>query len=440
MDRFWEQPYGLKFAVGIEDTFIPQTSPGRRTLDEYELTGHYENWREDLNLAASTGAAMIRYGIPWYRVNPAPDVWDWSWTDRVFDRLLSLGLTPIADLMHYGCPLWLLDEFANPDYPGRVAEYAARVVERYGEQIRFYTPMNEPLLNAMYCGEDGRWPPALTGDRGFVTLIRQLTRGIVRTQRTIEYSAPDPVFVHVEATFRYVGGHAERIRFLEERNWLVYDLLFGRVGEDHPLYAYVATNGFSDEDFAYFQECKSEPDILGLNYYPHLTTTEFLPDGGSRKVWSGVAGLEELMRGFHARYGKPVFLTETSVSGSEEDRIGWLGDSIALVHRLRAEGLPIVGYTWWPLFSLVDWAYREEESPAENYLRHMGIYDLEPDGEGGFLRIETPVVREFQAAAQSNGRIKALNKERATKDDGRYMIFYAFDDKEVEETEEDEVN
>ncbi|MGH3089739.1 MAG: family 1 glycosylhydrolase, partial [Rubrobacteraceae bacterium] len=255
MDRFWEQSYGLKFAVGIEDTFIPQTSPGRRALDEYELTGHYERWREDLELAAATGAAMIRYGVPWYRVNPAQDKWDWSWTDRVFEHLFSLGLIPIVDLMHYGCPLWLHREFANPDYPKRVAEYAARFAERY-EHVRFYTPMNEPLLNAMYCGEDGRWPPYLTGDKGFVTLVRQLARGIVETQRTIKDVALDPVFVHVEATFRYVGGpaHSEYIRFLEERNWLVYDLLFGRVEDGHSLHGYLATNGFPEADFGYFRE------------------------------------------------------------------------------------------------------------------------------------------------------------------------------------------
>jgi beta-glucosidase len=395
---FWEKPYGLKVAVGIEDTFVPQAPPGLRSLDEYELTGHYDRWREDLDLAASTGAEMIRYGIPWYRVTPAPDRWNWSWTDLVLDRLLSLGLTPIVDLMHYGCPLWLQREFVNPDYPRRVAEYAAR----YDEMLRFYTPMNEPLLNAMYCGEDGRWPPALTGDEGFVTLVKQLTRGIVSTQVAVRETVKDPIFVHVEATFRYAGGpeHAERISLLERRRWLVYDLLFGRVGEVHPLYDYLEENGFSEGDFAYFREHRAEPDILGINYYPHMTTTEFLPDGRRRSVWSGTECIEEFIRAFHARYDKPIFWTETSVSGPVEDRLRWLEDSLGLVHRLRSEGLPLVGYTWWPLFSLLDWAYREGEKPAENYLWHMGIYDLKPDGRGGFLRIETPVVKAFRAATE----------------------------------------
>jgi beta-glucosidase len=400
MDRFWESPYGLKFAVGIEDTFVPQASPGLRPLDEYELTSHYDRWREDLDLAASTGASMIRYGIPWYRVNPAPDEWDWSWTDRVIEHLLSLELVPIVDLMHYGCPLWLEREFANLDYPRRVAEYAARFAARYGESVCFYTPMNEPLLNAMYCGEDGRWPPALTGDEGFVFLTNQLVRGIVQTQRAVADAVGDPTFVHVEATFRYLGGpwHAERIRFLRQRTWLIYDLLFGRVDGDHPLYDYLSNNGFSDEDFAFFREHVTEPDIVGINYYPHMSTTEFLRDGGRRNAWSGAGGMEELARDFHARYGKPIFWTETSVPGTVEARVRWLEDSLALVHRLRSEGLPLVGYTWWPLFSLLDWAYREGEKPPEAYLWHMGMYDLEPDGSGGFIRTETHVVGAFRTA------------------------------------------
>jgi beta-glucosidase len=73
---------------------------------------------------------------------------------------------------------------------------------------------------------------------------------------------------------------------------------------------------------------------------------------------------------------------------------------LGLVHCLCSEGLPLVGYTWWPLFSLLDWAYREGDKPAREYLWHKGVYDLEPDGNGGFLRIETPVVGASRTATE----------------------------------------
>ena len=60
------------------------------------------------------------------------------------------GLTPIIDLMHYGTPLWLDNHFVNASYPRRVAEYAARFAERYGSLVRYYTPLNEPAVTAAY--------------------------------------------------------------------------------------------------------------------------------------------------------------------------------------------------------------------------------------------------------------------------------------------------
>ena len=56
------------WATGIEDTFVPQTRPGHRALDEYQLMGHYEHWREDLTLGRELDVSAIRWGVPWYRV------------------------------------------------------------------------------------------------------------------------------------------------------------------------------------------------------------------------------------------------------------------------------------------------------------------------------------------------------------------------------------
>ena len=166
------------WAVGIEDTFVPQTCPGHRALDEYELVGHYDHWREDLALAGQVGAQAIRWGIPWYRVEPVRGVFDWSWTDQVIPYLVEeLEITPIIDLMHYGCPFWLEREFDNDQYPQAVASYAAAFAQRYHSLIHWYTPLNEAFVNALLCGKRGSWPPYLRGDHGFVRIMLQLCAG-----------------------------------------------------------------------------------------------------------------------------------------------------------------------------------------------------------------------------------------------------------------------
>src|SRR3954451_11759634 len=84
--------------TGIEDTFITAPWPKTgRTLDEYELTGHYEKWREDLDLMASLGVKAARYGIPWHRIEPARGQWDFSFADQTLNHLLELGIEPIVD-------------------------------------------------------------------------------------------------------------------------------------------------------------------------------------------------------------------------------------------------------------------------------------------------------------------------------------------------------
>src|SRR5205085_8168088 len=84
------------WATGIEDTFITDPWPATgRTLDEYELTQHYDCWQHDIDLIAELGVRTARYGIPWHRVNPAPGRFNWDWPDRTLDRLLSHGIRPI---------------------------------------------------------------------------------------------------------------------------------------------------------------------------------------------------------------------------------------------------------------------------------------------------------------------------------------------------------
>ena len=68
-----------------------------------------------------------------------------------------------------------------------------------------HPPLNEPVVNAEWCGENAKWPPYLSGHDGFVKVTMQLARGMVRTQREIAAVHPAAVFVHVDAGFLYRG-------------------------------------------------------------------------------------------------------------------------------------------------------------------------------------------------------------------------------------------
>ena len=410
MSAGWHRDGALHFALGIEDTFVPQEREGERAIDEYELTEHYKHWHADLGLATEAGAELLRWGVPWYRINPAQGQWDWSWLDRVMDRFGELGLRPIVDLMHYGTPLWLEGQFGNPDYPQHVAEYSICVAERYSASVTDYTPVNEPMIHALFSGNYGYWPPYLTGDEGLVTMVGALAKGIVLAQQGMAEALGDrAVFVHVDAGFRYEGDVTGEHRALVDRKrhetFLVEDLVTGRVGEQHPLRDHLVRHGLADLDW--FEGNAVQPDVMGVNYYPRHSTELF--EEGVHHLGGfadprptrddGAAGLEEVLVAYE-RYGAPVMLTETCVTGSVAERLAWLDESVDTVLRMRAGGHPIVGYTWWPVFDMYEWTWRHSTAPRSDHLLTMGLWDL-VESDGDLLRRKNPVADRFREHATS---------------------------------------
>jgi beta-glucosidase len=403
----WHDDGRLHFALGIENTFVPQESPGERAIDEYELTEHYTRYADDLALARGTGVRLLRWGIPWHRVNPAPG--EWAWVDAVVARFAELQLEPIVDLLHYGTPLWLGGQFANPDFPRHFAEFAGRAAERYGEVATSYTPVNEPMIHAQFCGQYGYWPPYLRGRHGLLQLAANLADASARAQRRIgDVLGERAVFVHVDAGFRYVGDvdapeHAERVSAMLHERYLVEDLLTGRVGTEHPLHADLVDAGVDPSRLEALQREPTPPTIMGVNYYPLHSTEVFetgVHHGGGfadpRPTRDdGVEGLREVLTAYEDRYQVPVMLTETCITAPVAERIAWLEASVAEVRSLRAQGRRIVGHTWWPLFDMYEWTYRHSTHPRREHLLTMGLYDL-VESPGGLLRVRTPVADAFQ--------------------------------------------
>jgi beta-glucosidase/6-phospho-beta-glucosidase/beta-galactosidase len=373
----------FSFCTGIEDTFIAEPHPVTgRSLDEYHLTRHYDRWREDIALASDIGVDSLRWGIPWHLVNPAPGTWDWSWTDAVIEHIVQdRGLELVLDLMHYGCPRWLTTAFADPAYPDLVGEYAERALERYAEFVRSATPFNEPYTAAEWCGKKGDWPPCLNGEAGFYQVMIPVVKGMLTTMKVLEARGIECVQVEVASAAVAGDGVDEEEAELETlRQFVSWDLLFGRVDASHPLFGRMLAAGISGEDLDEIRSARPRIDLVGVNYYPQWSVQRLsrAPDGAllTSDHAGGAAWLERLCRRI-AGYGRPIAITETSVRGSAEDKIRWMRDSLDSARRLRTEGIDIRGYTWFPALEMVDWKYRTGTGSFSDYRLDLGFWDLD---------------------------------------------------------------
>jgi beta-glucosidase/6-phospho-beta-glucosidase/beta-galactosidase len=391
------------WAGGIEDTFIPQGRPGLRPLEEYELTQHYEQWRGDLDRAASLGITALRWGVPWYRVEPELGVFDWEWIDQVLDYMVrELRIEPIVDLMHYGTPVWLDGSFGAPDYPERVAIYSRAFAERYRELVRYYTPLNEPTVNADMCGRRGIWPPYLTGEAGYTRVLLALARGIQLSARAIRAADPDAVLVAVEAMGwrRPESSQAQAAATRRDlHDLLAWDLVRGAVDAAHPLYDELLANGASKADLATLRADATEQDLFGVNFYPWSACSLALDQDGNaitRPVPRDGRLLADVLRRCHAHTSLPLIVTETSANEDIAGRTAWMDETIAAVREVRAEGLPVVGYTWFPLITMIDWAYRISKLPVADHLLHLGLWESHFDERGVLVREATPLVERYR--------------------------------------------
>lgn len=397
------------WCVGIEDTALgTPLRDGGRSLDEYELTGHYERWRKDLELVAGLGCNALRYGIPWYRVNPAPERWDWQWIDDTLNHAAgNLGLKVIADLVHYGTPTWLSGSFTDERYPDAVAEYSAQFAARYAGLVDEITPVNEPLVTASFCGRRAVWPPYESGDSGWARVVVGVADGLQRAVAAIRSANPAARIAHVEAASLSRTDDPslqDHVEALSLRKFLPTDLLVGDVRAEHPMHGWLVEHGITVNTLDRLQRCGVRPDTIGVNYYPTLSGRQLVRhEGGVVELASptGAAGLATVLTEYHRRYGLPVWLSETALDGTPDEHIAWLRDSVRAVEELCTDGVPVVGHTWWPLFDFVDWAWasggrsveefylrsadgtiRAVEPPStsddvRDYLRRMGLYRLD---------------------------------------------------------------
>jgi beta-glucosidase len=212
-----------------------------------------------------------------------------------------------------------------------------------------------------------------------VTALKHIVKANVLAMGGILDQRPDAIFVQSESSEYYHADNPSAIKpaeIMNSRRFLSLDLNYGRrINSD--MYEFLLDNGMTRDEYHFF--LKHSPlrhhCIMGNDYY--VTNEHRVSADGMTRPSGEVFGYDEITRQYYDRYRLPVMHTETNlVEGPRGDEaVDWLWKQWANVLRVRNNGVPIVGFTWYSLTDQVDWdtALREDNGRVNP----LGLYDLD---------------------------------------------------------------
>jgi dTDP-4-dehydrorhamnose reductase len=363
---------GVEIWGGIECTI-------NRVRDEYydqsEYSGHYKRGTDDIDLVASLGIKTLRYPVLWERHCPTEgQSIDWSFTEESLNRLKEVNIAPVAGLVHHGSgPEYV--NFFDGSFENGLAAYAHEVATKF-PWLEYYTPVNEPLTTARFCGLYGHWYPHGKSDYTFYKVLISECKATVMAMAAIRKVNPVAKLVQTEDLGKCYSTPllAYQRDFENLRRWISYDLLCGKVNEGHPMWSWLIKAGIQPEEILYFQDHSCVPYIAGFNYY--ITSERYLDEdlskypeqyhgGNYRHQYADIEtvkvqlsepnGPEQLLREAWDHLQLPMAITECHLHSTREDQMRWFHTMWRTVNKVKEDGVDIRAITAWAIFGLYGW-------------------------------------------------------------------------------------
>ncbi len=112
----------------------------------------YHHYSDDLKLMQSLGIKNFRFSIAWARILPnghgIVNLKGVDFYNRLINHCLELGITPWITLYHWDLPLELEKKggWTNRDVVGWFTEYVAVCIKHFGDRVKNWMVLNEPLV------------------------------------------------------------------------------------------------------------------------------------------------------------------------------------------------------------------------------------------------------------------------------------------------------
>ena len=163
---------------------------------------HWHRWPDDLRLCAELGFGAYRFSLEWSRIEPEEGRFsdeDLAHYAEVIAALRERGMEPVVTLYHYTLPRWLARKggWECGTVEDHFERYVDRVVEAYGDRVRWWLTMNEPAVHVFKSYVIGQWPPGKQDYPAALASLRSQAEAIYLAGLFLAVGAVDKTEAHL---------------------------------------------------------------------------------------------------------------------------------------------------------------------------------------------------------------------------------------------------
>ena len=304
----------------------------------------WNRWRDDVALCAELGLDNYRFSIEWSRIEPEDGEWSTAAVDRYrrqCEACLEAGIDPVVTFHHFTTPRWLADRggWLEPGTADRFAEFCSRAAAALGDVMSRACTINEPHAVSAMGYVLGMFPPGVSDESQFLRVNEVFVDAHRKAVDAIRAAATGvPVGLALSMTdYQAVdGGEAQLTQMRADME----DVFLAATAGDDFLGVQTYTRMRVGPSGTMRPEKGVELLALGYEYWPEALGATI------RRAWDVTGGKV------------PILVTENGICTEDDDqRVRYVRTALEGVLDCLAEGIDVLGYTYWSLMDNFEWTF-----------------------------------------------------------------------------------
>ncbi|XP_062105138.1 beta-glucosidase 42 [Humulus lupulus] len=373
----------------------------------------YHKYKEDVELISQLGFQAYRFSISWSRIFPdglgtKVNEEGIAYYNNLINALLERGIQPYVTLYHWDLPLHLQEimlGWLNKDIAKYFAIYAETCFENFGDRVKNWFTINEPLQTAVngHCVgvfAPGRYEQASTEPylashhqllahaaaySVYQSKFKEKQGGKVGLVVDCEWSEPNSDKIEDQT------AAARRLDF--QIGWYLHPIFYGdypesmreKIGEQLPKFTeeeknllrnsvdYIGLNHYTTRLISHAKDSSAESDYYGAQEMERIVEWEGGETIGEKAAseWLYVVpwGIRKVINYVVKTYNNPtIFITENGMDDEENKaaqlhemlddklRVTYFKGYLAGVAQAIKDGADVRGYFAWSLLDNFEWA------------------------------------------------------------------------------------